>query len=230
MADEVLRSQYARAVEEYRFQVELNWRRSEYFFVLNIGVLIAASTMLSSGGVPRGLVAVLFGVGALLAFLSFLANDVQHGYYRSARDQKKDLEDRLELGDLALATTTGQGSGFARLGRVGTFLKIMLVAIAAADLVGVGLAIEDALGSSADGTAREAIVGIAVAETKGDSWSAIVVSRNGEPVRTKALTREGASLVALGPGRYLVSAIGTSICERGIQVGRGPAQVVLLRC
>ncbi len=110
--------QYDRAVDEYRFQVNLNWRRSEYFFVLNVGVLIAAATMFSSKDVPRVLVAVLFFVGALLAALSFLANDVQHRYYQSARERKRAIEDALELKDLALATTPGMGSPLARLGKV----------------------------------------------------------------------------------------------------------------
>lgn len=65
--DETVSRQYDRALEEYRFQVDLNWRRSEYFFVLNVGVLIASATMFSSGDVPRELVTALFVVGALLA-------------------------------------------------------------------------------------------------------------------------------------------------------------------
>lgn len=44
-----LERQYDLAVAEYRFQVDLNWRRSEYFFVLNIGILVAANDL---AGVP----------------------------------------------------------------------------------------------------------------------------------------------------------------------------------
>lgn len=76
---ELLR-QYEAALAEYRFQVSLNWRRSEYFFVLNVGVLIAASTMLASDRVPRLLVACVFAAGLLLAFMSLFANATQHGY------------------------------------------------------------------------------------------------------------------------------------------------------
>jgi len=61
-----LAEQYRLAIEEYRFQVDLNWRRSEYFFVLNIGVLIAASTLSASELLPRALVGMVFGLGALL--------------------------------------------------------------------------------------------------------------------------------------------------------------------
>ena len=132
--DDGLIRQYDRAVDEYRFQVDLNWRRSEYFFVLNVGVLIASATMFSSGDVPPELVAVLFFVGTLLAGLSFLANGVQHGYYQAARNRKHDLENRLDLREVALTTTPGMGSEVSRLGRVGAFLKVMLVAIALADL------------------------------------------------------------------------------------------------
>jgi hypothetical protein len=104
-----LREQYRLAVEEYRFQVGLNWRRSEYFFVLNVGVLVAGATLLASDKAPRALVGLVFMLGALLASLSFLANDTQSGYYHAARDLKKRLEERLDLGGGALATTPGHG-------------------------------------------------------------------------------------------------------------------------
>lgn len=105
-----LDEQYRLAVGEYRFQVDLNWRRSEYFFVLNIGVLIAAATLLASESLPRALVGLVFGLGALLAGLSFLANNTQHSYYKAARELKEKLEDRLQLGEFALQTTPGMGS------------------------------------------------------------------------------------------------------------------------
>ena len=141
---EELRRQYDRALDEYRFQVDLNWRRFEYFFVLNVGVLIAAATIFSSDDVPRALVALLFLIGALLALLSILANESQHSYYRSARTLKQELETELNLKEVALATTPGMGSRFGRIGRVRTFLKIMLIAIALVDLAGAAFAVDAA--------------------------------------------------------------------------------------
>jgi len=229
--DEGLVRQYDRAVEEYRFQVDLNWRRSEYFFVLNVGVLIASATMFSSGDVPRELVAVLFFVGALLAGLSFLANDVQHGYYKSARNRKTDLEKRLELGDLALATTPGMGSGLRRLGRVGTFLKIMLVAIALADLVGAGFAIDKAIGASTSKPARTSLVINLEPSSPREDFSAVVVSQGRKTITSRRFPQNETSLmVSLLPGQYRIFIAGTSLCHKDLRVGDDPLQLATIRC
>lgn len=229
--NETLREQYSRAVDEYRFQVELNWRRSEYFFVLNVGVLIAAATMFASDKVPSQLVAVLFLVGALLAALSFLANNVQHGYYASARDIKQGLEIKLELGDAALRTTPGQGSPIARLGRVGTFLKIMLVALGLADLFGAGFAIDASFQSSPPALSKQRVA-VQVADQKQDgAWSAMVVSQAGEAVAVRRLRPDdGEPLLALAAGDYRVSVAGSSICRRELSVNTDPLQRVALHC
>lgn len=74
-------------------------------------------TLLStSSSVPRGIIALVFLVGALLAVLSILANRTQHGYYRAAREVKGRLEGELRLGDRALTTTPGMGSPLNRVG------------------------------------------------------------------------------------------------------------------
>ncbi len=228
---ETLREQYSRAIDEYRFQVELNWRRSEYFFVLNVGVLIAAATMFASDKVPSQLVAALFGVGALLATLSFLANDVQHGYYKSARELKRGLEEKLELGEVGLRTTPGQGSGIARLGRVGTFLKIMLVALGLADLVGAGFAIDASLQDSEGPPPKHQVV-LEIATHRGNGgWSALVVSQDQKIVDVRHLgPNRQAPLLALPVGHYRVAVAGTSICRRELSVRDEPLQRVVLRC
>jgi hypothetical protein len=147
-----LEAQYDRAVTEYRFQVDLNWKRSEYFFVLNVAVLVAAVTLLASDRVPRSLNAAVFGAGALLAAMSMLANHVEHGYYRSARDVKRRIEDELGLGDLAISTTSGMGSGVKRLGRVRTFLAVMLTALVVIDAFGIGVSLWRSKEESRHGT------------------------------------------------------------------------------
>lgn len=142
---ERLWEQYKLLVEEYRFQVDLNWRRSQYFFVLNIAVLVAGIGLLSrpSPG-PAGLIAAVFGLGALLAVLSMLANDTQHRYYRRARDRMQHAGELAGMASVSISTTPGMaGVGsrgresppkLGRLGRVQTFLRIMLVALAVIDL------------------------------------------------------------------------------------------------
>lgn len=131
-------AQYHVLVDEYRFQVELNWKRSQYFFVLNLAVLVAGVGLLSaSTPAPRGLIAGVFAVGALFAGLSIAANRTQRGYYRAARERMQRAADRLELGDAAIATTPGLGSEAPRKVSVTTLLEVMLTFLAIIDLAGV---------------------------------------------------------------------------------------------
>jgi hypothetical protein len=223
---EDLRRQYDRALDEYRFQVDLNWRRSEYFFVLNVGVLIAAATMFSSESVPRALVAVLFLIGALLAGLSILANGTQHTYYQAARSLKAEIEQKMKLKDLALTTTPGQGSSFSRFGRVGTFLRIMLIAIALVDLGGATFAAADATHPSKPRPVT-AVVNLPGEEPK--RWTVIVLSRDGEAVAS-AQVQSASTTLKIPPGKYLVSLGGRSICQKEIEVYPTPLQIFALRC
>ena len=39
---------YRVVIDEYRFQVRLNWDRTQYFFVLNTAVTTAAGTLLAT--------------------------------------------------------------------------------------------------------------------------------------------------------------------------------------
>lgn len=223
-----LQEQYRKAVEEYRFQVDLNWRRSEYFFVLNIGVLVAATTLLASQDVPRGVVALVFCLGTLLAVLSILANNTQSGYYHAARDLKKELEAKLELDQFAIATTPGMGSPITRLGRVGTFLKIMLIAIACVDLVGAGVAIAKARESHEGDEVSQVVF---KAPKRRTTAVTVVVSRNGEVVATRRGT-DGNQLkaVSLEPGRYRVWIAGQQLCSQPVDISTTPLQVVAITC
>ncbi len=200
--------------------------------MLNLGVLIAAATMFSSENVPRVLVAVLFLVGTLLAGLSFLANDVQHRYYQSARERKKDIEEALELKDMALATTPGMGSRIERLGRVGTFLKVMLVAIGVADLLGAGFALANAKGSSG----RPPIVSIRFVPPReslpANGESVLVVSQGQEVMAYRRFEeKHRLATVPLQPGTYQASATALGrICRRPVEVSDMPLQSFTLRC
>jgi hypothetical protein len=226
-----IREQYRLSVEEYRFQVDLNWRRSEYFFVLNIGVLVAATTMLASQDVPRVLVALVFGLGALLAFLSFLANDTQRGYYHAAREVKKKLEGDLDLAGSAIATTPGMGSRVARLGRVGTFLKTMLVAIACVDLVGAGISVADAAGTDSKAAARQVVVRLQAAQRARSEPAVVVVSHDNKAIATRTgLAGEPLRPIGLDPGHYRVSVIGSRLCSRAVSVSSAPLQLVDVTC
>lgn len=165
--------------------------------------------------------------------MSFLANDVQHRYYQSARDRKRELEKKLELGEVALATTPGMGSGIERLGRVGTFLKVMLIAIAAADLVGAGFAVADAFDDLGSPGPQSIVLIHVKPPAQGRAREvALVISRNGQPIRSRALGPQRQILrLALDPGDYLASAISTTFsCTTPIRVRDEPVQLFKLRC
>lgn len=139
--DDRLWDQYARAVEEYRFQVDLNWRRSQYYFVLTAAVIGAAGALLTaSAAVPSIVIVLLFVAGSVIALLAILANRTAKSYYETTRDLKGRLEDRLGLDELAIRTTEGMGGRFSRLGRVTTFQTVMLATLLAASATGAVLA------------------------------------------------------------------------------------------
>jgi hypothetical protein len=225
LSREELQRQYDLAVAEYRFQVDLNWRRSEYFFVLNIGVLIAAATLLASHKVPRLLIASVFLVGLLLALLSILANETQTSYYRSARDLKKKLEGELGIARFALATTPGMGSPLRRFGKVGTFLRIMLAAIALTDLVGAALIAHDQWGQS---TPHRVVV---VLQAGTAPEQTVVVAHTGQVVATREPTPAGTyRSVKLEPGPYELWVASPIECRKALLVDETPVQVVVPPC
>lgn len=139
---DVLLQLYKIAIEEYRFQVTLNWNRTQYYFVLNVGVIALATGILNLSDHARDwMVAAIYCVGLLCCGLSFLASRVQTGYYQTARDHKRVLEQRLGLGTLALSTTPGMGSALRRLGKVTTFNAVLLGALAVVNVIGIGFAL-----------------------------------------------------------------------------------------
>lgn len=140
---EVLREQYRVAVEEYRFQVELNRKRSQDFFALCAAVLAAAFALLaSSDGLPRGLLAVPFLLTTIIAGFAVLVSVAQHRYYRAARDHMQRLARKSGLGDVALVSTPGMG-GLARhaVPRVTTVQRVVFGTTGAAGVVGAVVAI-----------------------------------------------------------------------------------------
>jgi hypothetical protein len=127
------------ALDEYRFQVNLNASRTQYYFVLNVGIIGVATSLLKFGeaGQPGNrLVALIYIAGLLCCLLSLAASVVQRGYYQAARNHKKDIEAELGLGDLSIITTPGMGSVISRIGRVTTFNYVLLSALSIIDLAG----------------------------------------------------------------------------------------------
>jgi hypothetical protein len=128
---------YKIAIEEYRFQVTLNWNRTQYYLALNVGILGVATGILqvAKNGIIY-LVSGMYFAGMICCLLSLAASHVQQGYYRTTRDHKAILESKLNLGTLSLSTTPGMGSTLRRLGKVTTFNNVVVSILAATDLVG----------------------------------------------------------------------------------------------
>ena len=83
---------YKIAVDEYRFQAQFNWSRTQYLLGLNVVVLVAGTGVASRPGVGAALV---FAFGALAAVLSASVVHTQHGYYRATRAHLQRVEDSL---------------------------------------------------------------------------------------------------------------------------------------
>jgi hypothetical protein len=171
----------------------------------------------------------VFLVGALSAIASILANATQHGYYKNTRDQKRELENRLGLGDLAIATTRRMGGVRARLATVTTFQKFILVALMAADLTGFVAAIGHA-SRSAPATKVEVVAQVLVGQRHKPKNVPVVLSQKG---RIMATASPGpAEMVALRvePGRYQVAALAGKVCASTKTITAEPLQRLVIRC
>jgi len=107
------------AVEEIRFEVTLNWQRTQYYFTVNTAVIaVAAGLLKSDERAAAGMVMALFLVGCVLAYLAERMIRQGHTYYRRAVFKKALIEHllgRFEIvegfshpaASLAIATTRG---------------------------------------------------------------------------------------------------------------------------
>jgi hypothetical protein len=129
---------YKIAIEEYRFQVQLNWQRSQYYLILNAALIAAGGSLLGiQGDRGRPLAFILFLMGLVTVVVSLLATTTQHTYYRAAREKLKRVEERLGLGPLGIQTTPSLGSKHYRLGTVRNFQRLMLMMLGLIDLGGL---------------------------------------------------------------------------------------------
>ncbi len=136
---------YKVRIEEYHFQVNLNWERTRYFLALNVGIVGLATGLLRIGVEGRGqwLVAGLFGFGVIAGILSLAAHTRQHGYYRRSRDSFRVIEDELDLPEEhRLGTTPGmrRERGLRRLMTVTNAINVLLGLLAALNAAGAAYA------------------------------------------------------------------------------------------
>lgn len=125
---------YKVAVEEYRFQAQFNWSRTQYLLAFSAAILAAGVGVAGQG---RG-AALVFALGAVSSLMSFQVTRVQHGYYRNARDHVRRLERRLDLGeDVRLDTTATLGERPKPKVNVTGVINLLFAALAVAHIVGI---------------------------------------------------------------------------------------------
>ena len=127
---------YKTAIDEYRFQAQFNWSRTQYLLALNSAILAAATAVASRPGQGAALV---FALGAVTAIMSGFIMRTQSDYYRAARNRLIRVEETLHIPDLARTDTTSTLGGRPRLISVTQVVYLLFAALAVADLVGVSL-------------------------------------------------------------------------------------------
>jgi hypothetical protein len=134
---------YKLSIDEYRFQAQFNWSRTQYWLAFNTGILAAGIALL--GTLERALPsAIIFLVGVIAAALSARAVHVAHDYYRATRDRLRRLEDLLDLPTTVRFDTTAQlKAGRSRSINVTMVSYLLLGAVGVADVVGIVAAFLD---------------------------------------------------------------------------------------
>ena len=127
---------YKIAVDEYRFQAQYNWSRTQYLLGFNAAVLVAATAVAAQPG--RG-AALVFLFGSVVACLSIVVVRTQHDYYRAARDHMRRVEQDCAIADAQRLDTTASLGKRGRTVSVNQVVYLLLVAVALADLVGAFL-------------------------------------------------------------------------------------------
>jgi hypothetical protein len=126
---------YRLALEDYRFQVQLNWGRSQYFLVLNLSLIGIATGIVQLGqGTISVLVGFMYLAGLLFCVFSIIALQAQRKFYRAARDQKQWFEDELELGPAAITPAEHSQSKVSKLWTFKMFVNVMFGLLGALNL------------------------------------------------------------------------------------------------
>jgi hypothetical protein len=90
---------YKLAIDEYRFEVRLNWDRSMYYITFNTGIVAVGAGLLKLGdnGIVNLFVAGIFILGCCSSVMGILAIRKGHQYYRRSVYKKTLIEDVLGL-------------------------------------------------------------------------------------------------------------------------------------
>lgn len=130
---------YKAAIDEYRFQAQFDWSRTQYLLAFNTGILTAGTAVAAQFGKVAALV---FLLGIVAAGLSAGAVHTQHGYYRAARDRMQRVEDAYGVPEQERFDTTATLGRRRRLASVNEVVYLLLAALAVADAVGVVLSLD----------------------------------------------------------------------------------------
>jgi hypothetical protein len=125
---------YKIAVDEYRFQVNLNAQRSRDYFVLNSAIIASAVALL--GQKVNMLAGTVFSAGLLVAVMTGVGFHTQHNYYRETMATKKLLEARLGIREAVVRTTPSAGSKRWRFGSVTQFNYSIIIFLCIVNLCG----------------------------------------------------------------------------------------------
>lgn len=172
MSNEFSREQlfdlYRIAIDEYRFEVRLNWDRSMYYVTFNTAIVATGTGLLKIGtsGIVSLFVAGIFLIGLVSSFVGVLAIRKGHEYYHRSIFKKTLLEDVLGLNTpikedprhtttLAVGTTRGQSAtlqilhdpdwattGLLRRGSIVFYIAFVLALLAIGDLAGIIAAVK----------------------------------------------------------------------------------------
>lgn len=112
MNQEELRELYRIAIEEYRFQVNLNWDRTKFYLGLNLTVIAGAAGLVNPAKTWQGQIisSAIFFVGFFIALAGGKALTQGHKYYRKIVVTKTLLEAELKLlqSGMTASSTSGQ--------------------------------------------------------------------------------------------------------------------------
>ena len=124
---------YKISVDEYRFQAQYNWSRTQYLLAFNAGILVVAIGLNSR---PLLLATLAFALGFVASVLTMIVVKVQHGYYRAARDHMQRVEEDLGLDERQRLDTTATLGARSRTVSVNHVAYLLLGALAAANVYG----------------------------------------------------------------------------------------------
>jgi hypothetical protein len=128
---------YKIAVDEYRFQAQFNWSRTQYWLVFNSGILAAGVALVAAFG-DSTFPILVFAVGVVACALSARAIQVSHGYYRAARARLQRFETALDLQpEMRFDTTAGLAHARRPTVNVTAVTYLLLAVLAAADIAGI---------------------------------------------------------------------------------------------